>query len=457
MTKTRDPQYHRLVKKLINTERTQVLKSLLDTLSPNEVTSILLHLNLKQQLAILDLLDQEQVPLVLKELQDSSTVLEEIVGQFSAEQLTDIVEGMKQDDAADLVSILDESQVDAVLENLPAKSREELTTLLQYDEESAGGLMTPHIVSIVKDETVSEAIQEIQSYIMRQGFQMFYTAYVVDEYRHLIGTVTVTELLLADRQTKIADLMNPDVVAVDEDLDQEEVARIAKEYDLVVVPVIDKHLKLIGRITIDDLVDVMEEEHYEDIGHITGTGTEEVTEPSVLRASRDRLPWLVLGLLGGFLTAIVMNSYESAILQIPEVAYFIPLIAAIGGSIGIQSSSIVVRGLATGAIQTTDLLVRLWKELRVGFLNGVVCAALLVLMSFYLTENLQMAITTGLALVVVVCFAAMVGSSVPILLKRLNIDPALAVGPFITTTNDIVGIAIYLAITFNAPFQTLSV
>ncbi len=457
MTKTRDPQYHRLVKKLINTERTQVLKSLLDTLSPNEVTSILLHLNLKQQLAILELLDQEQVPLVLKELQDSSTVLEEIVGQFSAEQLTDIVEGMKQDDAADLVSILDESQVDAVLENLPAKSREELTTLLQYDEESAGGLMTPHIVSIVKDETVSEAVQEIQGYIMRQGFQTFYTAYVVDEYRHLIGTVTVTELLLADRQTKIADLMNPDVVAVDEDLDQEEVARIAKEYDLVVVPVIDKHLKLIGRITIDDLVNVMEEEHYEDIGHITGTGTEEVTEPSVLRASRDRLPWLVLGLLGGFLTAIVMNSYESAILQIPEVAYFIPLIAAIGGSIGIQSSSIVVRGLATGAIQTTDLLVRLWKELRVGFLNGVVCAALLVLMTFYLTENLQMAITTGLALVVVVCFAAMVGCSVPILLKRLNIDPALAVGPFITTTNDIVGIAIYLAITFNAPFQTLSV
>ncbi|MDP7317385.1 MAG: magnesium transporter, partial [SAR324 cluster bacterium] len=373
------------------------------------------------------------------------------------DKLTDIVEGMKQDDAADLVSILDESPVDAVMENLPAKSREELTTLLQYDEESAGGLMTPHVVSIVKDETVGEAVKDIQGYIKRQGFQMFYTAYVVDEHRHLIGTVTVTELLLADRRAKIGNLMNFDVVAVDEDLDQEEVVRIAKEYDLVVVPVIDKHLKLIGRITIDDLVDVMEEEYYEDIGHIAGTGAEEVTEPSVLRASRDRLPWLVLGLLGGFLTAIVMNSYENAILRIPEVAYFIPLIAAIGGSIGIQSSSIVVRGLATGAIQTTDLLVRLWKELRVGFLNGVVCAALLVLMTLYLTEDLQMAITTGLALVVVVCFAAAVGSSVPILLKRLNIDPALAVGPFITTTNDIFGIAIYLAITFSAPFQSFSI
>ena len=186
---------------------------------------------------------------MLKELQDSSTVLEEIVGQFSPEQLTGIVEGMKQDDAADLVSILDESQADAVLESLPDKNREELTTLLQYDEESAGGLMTPHVVAIVKDETVGEAIKEIQGYIKRQGFQMFYTAYVINEHRHLIGTVTVTELLLADRRAKIAKLMNPDVVAVDEDLDQEEVVRIAKEYDLVVVPVIDKHLKLIGRIS----------------------------------------------------------------------------------------------------------------------------------------------------------------------------------------------------------------
>jgi len=457
MAKTRDPQYHKLVKKLVNTERSQVLKSLLETLSPTEIAGVLLQLKLKHQLAVLDLLEQEHVPQVLKELQDSSTVLEEIVGQFSPEQLTGIVEGMKQDDAADLVSILDESQADAVLESLPDKNREELTTLLQYDEESAGGLMTPHVVAIIKDETVGEAIKEIQGYIKRQGFQMFYTAYVIDEHRHLIGTVTVTELLLADRRAKIAKLMNPDVVAVDEDLDQEEVVRIAKEYDLVVVPVIDKHLKLIGRITIDDLVDVMEEEYYEDIGHIAGTGAEEVTEPSVLRASRDRLPWLLLGLLGGFLTAIVMNTYENAILQIPEVAYFIPLIAAISGSIGIQSSSIVVRGLATGAIQTTDLLVRLWKELRVGFLNGVVCAALLVLMTLYLTEDLQMAITTGLALVVVVCFAAAVGSSVPILLKRLNIDPALAVGPFITITNDIFGIAIYLAITFSTPFQSLSI
>ncbi len=173
---------------------------------------------------------------------------------------------------------------------------------------------------------------------------------------------------MAERNTLIENLMNPEVVAVDQDLDQEEVARIAKEYDLVVVPVIDNHLRLIGRVTLDDLVDVIVEEHNQDLGHIAGTGDEEVTETSVLRASGDRLPWLLVGLFGGFLTAIVMSFYENALVSLPDVTYFIPLVAALGGSIGIQSSSIVVRGLATGAIQATDMLVRLWKVLDLLFL-----------------------------------------------------------------------------------------
>ena len=249
--------------------------------------------------------------------------------------------------------------------------------------------------------------------------------------------------------------MNPEVVAVDQDLDQEEVLRLAKEYDLVVVPVIDKHLRLIGRVTIDDLVDVMAEEYHEDIGHFAGTGDEEVSETSIIKTSRDRLPWLLIGLIGGFISALVMSTYENALINLPEVAFFIPLVAALGGSIGIQSSSIVVRGLATGAIQTSDLIVRLSKELRVGFLNGFICSMVLVGMTWYLSQNLSMALTSGTALLLVVCFAAFVGSTIPILMKRMNIDPALATGPFITTSNDIIGIAIYLALTFN--FDMLSV
>jgi len=455
MTKSRDTQIHKLVNKLINTERTQLLKSILEPLKPVEIANILLQLKLKKQLVLLENLDRETSSEVLNNLQDSPSILGDIVEQISTDRLSNAIEDMPQDDAADFVGLLDDEKAEALLEELPEKDREELTNLLQYDEESAGGLMTPYVVAIHKDQTVAAAIKEIQKFVKKEGFELFYTAYVVDDYDHLIGTIGTTELLLAERHKLIENLMNPEVVAVDQDLDQEEVARIAQEYDLVVVPVIDKHLRLIGRITLDDLVDVIVDEYNEDIGHIAGTGDEEVSETSVIRASGDRLPWLLVGLFGGFLTAIVMSLYENALISLPDVTYFIPLVAALGGSIGIQSSSIVVRGLATGAIQTTDILVRLWKELRVAFLNGIICSFILAGMSWYLTDDVGRAFTSGFSLLIVVCFAAAVGSTIPIILKRMNIDPAIATGPFITTTSDIIGIAIYLGFAFNVSFSPL--
>ena len=452
MTNSRDTQFHKLVKKLISTERIQLLKSVLEPLKPIEIANIILQLKLQHQLLVLENLDRETSSEVLKNLQGSPSILGDIVQQINPDRLSDVIEDMPQDDAADLVGLLEEDKAEALLEKLPEKDREELTQLLQYDEESAGGLMTPYVVAIRKDQTVAAAVKEIQKFVKKEGFELFFTAYVVDEYDHLIGTIGTTELLLAERNILIENLMNPEVVAVDQDLDQEEVARIAQEYDLVVVPVIDKHLRIIGRVTLDDLVDVIVDEYNEDLGHIAGTGDEEVSEKSVLRASGDRLPWLLVGLFGGLLTAIVMSYYENALISLPDVTYFIPLVAALGGSIGIQSSSIVVRGLATGAIQTTDILVRLWKELRVGFTNGIVCSIILAGMSWYLTNDLGRAFTSGISLLVVVCFAAIVGSTIPIILKRMSIDPAIATGPFITTTNDIVGIAIYLGLAFNVSF-----
>ena len=455
MNKSRDTQIHKLVNKLINTERTQLLKSILEPLKPLEIANILLQLKLKQQLVLLENLDRGTSSEVLNNLQDSPSILGDIVEQISTDRLSNAIEDMPQDDAADFVGLLDDEKAEALLEKLPEKDREELTNLLQYDEESAGGLMTPYVVAIHKDQTVAAAIKEIQKFVKKEGFELFYTAYVVDDHDHLIGTIGTTELLLAERHKLIENLMDHEVVAVDQDLDQEEVARIAQEYDLVVVPVIDKHLRLIGRITLDDLVDVIVDEYNEDMGHIAGTGDEEVSETSVLRASGDRLPWLLVGLFGGFLTAIVMSLYENALISLPDVTYFIPLVAALGGSIGIQSSSIVVRGLATGAIQTTDILVRLWKELRVAFLNGIICSFILAGMSWYLTDDVGRAITSGISLLIVVCFAAVVGSTIPIILKRMNIDPAIATGPFITTTSDIIGIAIYLGFAFNVSFSPL--
>lgn len=440
---------HKLIKKLIHSEKTETLKGLLKDLDIVEIANSFLQLKLKHQLAVLEALPKDKASDVLSELQQYSPILTEIVEQMNTEQLGEIIEEMEGDDAADVVSILDDDKADEVLEKLPAKERTEITTLLKYDEESAGGIMTPDVVSVLKDLTVKEAVNSIRDYTEAEELENFYAVYVVDEYQHLIGLVTLPKLLLAKSDTPVHKLMNPDVVAVDVDLDQEEVANIAKNYDLVVVPVIDKHLKLVGRITIDDVLDVIQDEHEEDLAHIAGTGNEEVLETSVYRASKDRLPWLILGLGGGFLAALAMSVYEEVLSQVPQIMYFVPLIAALGGNIAIQSSSIVVRGLATGEIHHSDILGRLWKELRVSSLNGPICAILLFAMVWFVTTDLKMGIVTALALVAVVIVATVVGSTIPMVLKRINIDPALATGPFITTSNDILGILIYLAITFS--------
>ena len=309
--------------------------------------------------------------------------------------------------------------------------------------------MNPYVISVQKEQSVEEAIRSIRQYIeLQNSMQPFYTVYVVDEFQHLIGTVAVTQLLLAKRQTLISEMMNPDVITVDVDLDQEEVVQIAKEYDLVVVPVIDKYLRLIGRITIDDLVDVLYEEHQEDIAQISGTAKEEVLEVSLIKTVRERLAWLMLGMLGASLTTLVMRGFEHSLIDIPQVTYFVLFVAAMARNIGIQSSS-VVQGLATGAIGTGDLIVRVWRELRVGVLLGIVCSIVLGLMTFLLTWNAGMALTTPVSLLIVLRFAALVGSAVPILLKKANIDPALLIRPFITTMNDLVGVWIYLTIAFQ--------
>ena len=449
MTKQRN-QYHRLIKSLIQSEKSNLLQSLLKDLSSFDIAAAMLQLKTKYQVQVITLLPEERASEVLAEMSSTSLPITELVAELPPEQLGGWVGEMPKDDAADFVGLMDAQQADEVLKLLPDQQREEITSLLQYAQDTAGGIMNPYVIAVQKEQSVEEAIRSIRQYIeMQSSTQPFYTVYVVDEFKHLTGTVAVTQLLLGKRQTLISEMMNPDVIAVDVDMDQEDVVQIAKEYDLVVVPVIDKYLRLIGRITIDDLVDVIYKEHQEDIAQISGTAREEVLEVSLIKTVRERLPWLMLGILGGSLTALVMRGFEHSLIDIPQVTYFVPLIAAMAGSIGIQSSSIVVRGLATGAIGTGDLIFRVWRELRVGFLLGIACSIVLGMMTFLLTWNLGMAVITSVALLIVLCFAAMVGSAVPILLEQVNIDPAIAIGPFITSMNDLIGVWIYLTIAFQ--------
>ncbi len=444
-----NPDFTKIIKKHLTEENTEALLSLLEDLNTVEISNNILPLKSKYQLAIIELLDREKAAEVLNNLQQHAPVLEDIVEEMDSKQLGDLIEDMDKDDAADVLSVLDDEKATEVLEELSKEDREEITTLLQYDEDSAGGIMDPVVISVQKDITVKQATTQIKTFINKKEIDEFYVIYVVDEFNHLIGSISLSQLFIASDNTITKDIMDPDVVAVNVDTDQEKVAKLAQEYDLVTVPVIDKHLKLVGRITNDDLMDVMHEEHQEDLGQIAGTGDEEVLETSVFKAIRDRLPWLLLGLGGGMLAALVMRNYETAISELPVVAYFIPLVAALGGNIAIQSSSLVVRGLATGEIRTSDLFKRTWKELRVGFLNGLICAILLVGLAWWLTDEIIIGITSGAALIVVVCLAAFVGTSIPIILKRMNMDPAVATGPFITTANDLIGIVIYLAITIS--------
>ena len=446
---TDSPTYHKLIKKLANTNKAEALRGLLKDLDPVEIAHSFLQLKLKHQLAVIGLLDREKLSEVMSHMQEYEPLLEEIVKKLSSQQLGGIIEEMDKDDAADMISILPDEKASEVLEELPREDREEITNLLQYDEDSAGGIMDPAVVAVGKELTVQQATSVIRHVVTQKDVDEFYVIYVTDEYDHLIGSVSLTKLFLAEQKTYVKDIMDPDVIAVDVDLDQEQVANLAKEYDLVTVPVIDKHLKLIGRITSDDLMDVLEEEYREDLGQIAGTGDEDVLETSVLKASRDRLPWLILGLVGGGLAAYVMSGYENALSRLPEVAYFIPVIVALGGNIAIQSSSLVVRGLATGELRPVDLISRTWKEIKVGMLNGVICGILLTLLAWWITGHLTMGITTGGALLLVVFLAALVGTAVPMLLRRMQMDPAIATGPFITTTNDILGVIIYLAITIS--------
>lgn len=441
--------FTKIIKKLVSEDNSEALALLLESLNDVEIANNILPLKPKYQLSIIELLDREKAAEVLNNLQQHAPVLEDIIEEMNTKQLGDLIEDMDKDDAADVLSVMDDEKASEVLDELSKEDREEIATLLQYDEESAGGIMDPDVISVPKDLTVKQATTKIKTYTKKKEIDEFYVIYVVDEYNHLIGSIGLSQLFVAADNSFLKDIMDPDVIAVNVDTDQEKVAKLAQEYDLVTVPVIDKHLKLVGRITNDDLMDVLSEEHQEDLGQIAGTGDEEVLETSVFKASRDRLPWLLLGLGGGMLAALVMRSYETDISELPVVAYFIPLVAALGGNIAIQSSSLVVRGLATGEIRTSDLFKRTWKELKVGFLNGLICSILLVGLAWWLTDEMIIGITSGAALIVVVCLAAFVGTSIPILLKRMNMDPAVATGPFITTANDLLGIVIYLAITIS--------
>lgn len=394
-------------------------------------------------------------PDVLAELEDriGSDVLEHLTSM----EISDIVEEMSPDDAADVLHYLSEERSQEVLRLMEDEESEEVRELLRYGEETAGGIMTPDFVSMPANLSVSEAIERI-AYVDQD--EPFYYTYVVDENGRCIGYIGLWELLkLRERGRKLDDLTHRDFVCASVETDQEECAHLMAKYDLSSLPVLDHEGKLVGRITVDDVMDVMEEEASEDIFRLAGSKDDELTYDSPLQASAARLPWLLITLVTGFVSSLLLRQFMTNLSSAIVLAFFVPIVMAMGGNTGIQSSTLMIRGLALGTLQGRKLGPLLTKEIASGAMMGVVCglliggwARLVILWSpdaGILYPPWFLAVVVAVALFSAMTFAALFGALVPFLLHRFKIDPAVASGPFVTASNDICALLIYYFVTIG--------
>jgi len=435
---------------LAGAQDNMMIKNIIVGLHPADVADLLHHLNDENRDYVFNLLDADIASDVMAELDDSSR--DDIIEELDENRLSEIVDEMDSDDATDLLSELPFDVANKVLDRIDIQDSMEVKELLGHDEDTAGGIMAKEFVSVNQNNTIDEAIQEIRK--KSEEVDDVYYVYVTDENEKLVGILSLKNLILTKSNLKIMQVMNRDVLSVETTLDQEEVARIAKKYDLVAIPVVDVDGKLVGRITFDDVADVMEEEASEDIQRMAGiTDEEEIREKSPFRILRVRLPWLLVGFVGQLGSALVLKKFEASLSQIIAATFFIPIIMAMGGNAGIQSSTIMVRGMATGEISMIHLSRRLFREFAVSLLTGFILAVLIFITVTLWLENLILGLIIALALLVIIVNASLIGVSIPIILKRFEIDPAIATGPFITTSNDILGLFIYLIlITIFLPY-----
>lgn len=442
-----DNQFVEDIAALIESGRRGMVLNLLTDVYPADIASMLHHLPADEARTLFDWLPKDVAGEVVPELDDEyrSSLLQVL----PSHRIGEVLDEMESDDAADVLADLPADIVEDVLYRL--EDAAEVQGLLEYPEDTAGGIMGTDFVAVPGSMTVGEVTEEVRRNV--ETVEPIFAVYVVDDEQHLLGIVPLKRLLLSRANVRVSTILETDIISVTPEVDQEQVARLIERYDLVAIPVVDSENRLVGRITVDDVIDVIREEAEEDLQRMSGVSNEEMTS-SVLKTSRGRLVWLFVGLAGAFLSALVIHSFTGQLEKAVVLAMFIPIVMSMGGNAGIQSSAIAVQGLASGDIWATDLVRRLGKELAVALINGLILAlaitGLVMGVSFagLLSEEhvMRLSLTVSLALLTVIIIAGTVGATIPLVLDRFGIDPAMATGPFITTSNDLLGLFVYFMI-----------
>ncbi len=415
-----------------------ILKSLAD-INAADITSLLYEFSWEESKFVVDLLPLNERAEVINDL--DSDARKNFLKIFSRSEITEIINLLDSDDAADILNELPIKESEEVIAGLDSELKLQVIDLLRYDDHVAGGIMAKELIKARDNWTVVQCIDEIRK--QAENVTKFYAVYVVDDHDKLMGRVALQKLILTDSKTIVKEIYDDDVVSVETYLEDREVAEIMKKYDLESVPVVNVQGQLVGRITIDDVVDVITEQAEEDRQLMTGISEDVEEDDSVWHNTRARLPWLLIGVVGGIVSAKFMGLFADQILQVVAVATFVPLIQATGGNVGIQSSSIVVQSLANPGIVDEDLWKRLSKVFLVALLNAGLLSLIVLGVNLALGGDQKLSFVVSLALFSVVVIASFIGTITPLILNRFGFNPALASGPFITTTNDLLGLGIY--------------
>lgn len=428
-----------LVIKFLKENQRADFQRLIEELQPYDIALIYIDLPSKHKYRFLTFLKNNQIAWLIQELQRDLQM--EVLHKLGVQKSSEVMDLMENDDLADLLEGLSLDKRDEFLTLMEQGESQTVQSLLQYPPETAGGIMTNRYVWIRNYFTVREAVDKLKSFA--EIAESIYYLYVLDEEKKLVGVISYRDLLLADDHTKIGDIMFKRVISVPVHLDQEQVARIIERYDFIAVPVVDEQNRLVGIVTVDDVIDVMIQEADEDIRKFSATGSNIDFNTGTFNASIKRLPWLVLLLFIGIISGSIISHFEETLQRVVALAFFMPMIAGMTGNTGTQSLAVVVRGLAGTDIDRRAVWHLIMRELGVGIIIGLVCGTVIAILAYLWQGNYSLGLVVGISLFITLIIGTLAGTVIPLILYRFRVDPAVASGPLISTLNDIFSLSIY--------------